>query len=86
MAPKAVPAVPKPTKVTAPSSGLYPPAAGKWVSTRKPTMAAALVRTSSQRMPSRAASRAPTVPVAKPTMPCGAIARPVISGESCRTC
>ena len=84
--PNAVPAVPKPTNVTAASSGLYPPVAGNWVSTRKPSMATALVSTSSRCRPSRAASRAPAAPAAKPTMPCGAMASPVSSGESCSTC
>ncbi len=86
IAPNAVPAVPKPTKVTAASSGLYPPVAGRWVRTRKPAVATALVSTSSRATPSRAASRAPVSPATKPTTPCGAMASPVISGESCRTC
>ena len=49
-------------------------------------MATALVSTSTRRTPTRPASRAPNSPAAKPTIPCGAMASPVISGESCKTC
>jgi hypothetical protein len=81
MVPNAVPAVPKPTGITAASSGLYPPPAGSRVRIRNPSVAIALVRISTRRMPTRRAIRAPNMPAVNPTTPCGAMISPVASGE-----
>jgi hypothetical protein len=52
----------------------------------KPAAETTPVSTSTRRTPTRAASLAPNAPAVKPITPCGAIASPVISGESLSTC
>ena len=51
-----------------------------------PAAAVAPVTISTRRTPIRLAILAPNAPAMKPTIPWGAMARPVISGESFRTC